>query len=696
MIGRNTSLISPGALGRVTGIKLTYPTGIQVEVGSVEQAKVLLQLCDSPQEANPTKEGDEELNPTYHFNNLHAPLHDRKTTLQNPLPYNAPYMRNRHRSMTHAQWCLININRLPKGQIEEYVLSHNRKVCPQWVFSVPIILNVHYGLKEEAKRHGAIWMSGFREWILPPMKSLVDMPRKFRPLDMTPYGPYQIHFSIGRTLNPDYSFRTSDSVIFVPDSEEEPGSVNNAPELAPNNGADHPADESVAPEHAPEEPRHEVDAANKEAVEKAKEEDDEPIDAADKKDVQAGADESVAPELAPEEPRHEVDAANKEAVEGAKEEDDEPIDAADKKDVQAGAAAAADANSTEDEYNFPTKEELMDHAESLFGPCGSHRELDGKSKIMLGNSEAAENNATALSLLSHGCNAGRCSSIRKGDRSTPHQWPQAVNNGSPATSGAPAGGRNANTPGASQDATGHTVGVTPFAAALANGQDGQNTSDSSNSSVVSPRIEARRSDYRKNSVQTMKTTEAKNPPENIFFPSLDPERCPELLPRQSTPKTKRSKLQPESSSEDDDSDSNNSYQANSFLANSNESSCSGSFKTDDCEESESEFIDQSEEDSEPFSDDYPEDAYESSDEDDDDDETPYVPPKRSSRKRKIIPTKPFEYAKRNKVSTKKQKTIQDCAPYACTTEKDGIAFLPTNAGNSANNTDDSDANGSSI
>lgn len=641
MIGRNSRLISQGALGRVTGIKLTYPTGIQVEVGSVDQAKVLLQLSDNPQEANPSKEGHEELNPTYHFDNLHAPLHDRKTTVRNPLPYNAPYMRNRHRSMSHAQCCLININRLPEEQVKEYILSHNRKVCPQWVFSVPIILNVHYGLKEEAKRHGAIWMSGFREWILPPMKSLADMPRKFRPLDMSPYRPYQIHFSIGRTLNPDYSFRTSDSVFIVPDSEEEPGSVNNGPELAPNNGADHPADESVAPELAPEEPRHEVDAANKEAVEEAKEEDDEPIDAADKKDVQAGA----------------------------------------------AAAADADADSAEHEYNFPTNEELMDVPESLFGPCGSHRELDEKSKIMLGNSEAAENNATALSLLSHGCNSGRCS--RKGDRSTPYQWPQAVHNGSPTTSGAPAGGRKANTPGASQYATGHTVGVTPFAAALANGQDGQNTSDSSNSSVVSPRIEARRSTYRKNSVQTMKTTEAKNPPENIFFPSsLDPERCPELKPR--------SKLQHESSSEDDDSDSNNSYQADSFLADSNESSCSGSFKTDDCEESESESIDQSEEDSEPFSDDYPEDAYESSDEDDDDDETPYVPPKRSSRKRKITPTKPFEYAKRKKVSTKKQKTIQDCAPYACTTEKDAIAFLPTHAGNSANNTDDSDANGSSI
>lgn len=138
MIGRNSRLISQGALGRVTGIKLTYPTGIQVEVGSVDQAKVLLQLSDNPQEANPSKEGHEELNPTYHFDNLHAPLHDRKTTVRNPLPYNAPYMRNRHRSMSHAQCCLININRLPEEQVKEYILSHNRKVCPQWVFSVPI------------------------------------------------------------------------------------------------------------------------------------------------------------------------------------------------------------------------------------------------------------------------------------------------------------------------------------------------------------------------------------------------------------------------------------------------------------------------------------------------------------------------------------------------------------------------------
>jgi hypothetical protein len=273
-------------------------------------------------------------------------------------------------------------------------------------------------------------------------------------------------------------------------------------------------------------------------------------------------------------------------------------------------------------------------------------------------------------ILVHSCSSGRCL-IRQGDSGTPDDY-------------------KCKKP--------HPVKA-PFAAALANGQDGQNTSDSSNSSVVSPRIEARRylSKYRKNSVQPLKTPEDERPPPSIFLPSLqDRERCPDLLPRHSTPKTKRSKLQPETSSEDDDSDSNNSYQADSFLDMSNESSSSGSFKTDDCEESESESIDELEEDSEPFEDDYKEEDYDSSDEDDDDDETPFVPPKRSSRKRKITPTKRFEYAKRKKVSTKKQKTIQDCAPYACTTEKDAIAFLPTNAGNSANKTDDSDANGSSI
>ena len=240
--------------------------------------------------------------------------------------------------------------------------------------------------------------------------------------------------------------------------------------------------------------------------------------------------------------------------------------------------------------------------------------------------------------------------------------------------------------------------MTAFAAAV---NTGEAVEETSNSSVVSPRIQARgRRTNGSTSVQPVKTPEEERPPPNIFFPSLDTARCPELLRRQSqsTPKTKRSKLQPESSSEDDDSDSNNSYQADSFLEMSNESSSSGSFKTDDCEESESESFEESEEESDgEFLDDYKEEDYDSSDEDDDDEEEPYVPPKRSSRKRKITPTKPFAYAKRKKVSAKKQKTIQDCAPYACTSEKDAIAFLPTaaEATNSTNNTDDSDAHGSS-
>jgi hypothetical protein len=236
----------------------------------------------------------------------------------------------------------------------------------------------------------------------------------------------------------------------------------------------------------------------------------------------------------------------------------------------------------------------------------------------------------------------------------------------------------------------------PFAAAVKNGEA---VAETSNSSVVSPRIQARRRTNGSTSVQPVKTPEGERPPPNIFFPSLDTARCPELLPRQSqsTPKTKRSKLQHDSSSEDDDSDSLNSYQDDSFLAKSNESSSSGSFKTDDCEESESECFEESEEESGQFSDDYKEGDYDGSNEDDDDEEEPYVPPKRSSSKRKITPTKPFEYAKRKKVSTKKQKTIKDCAPYACTTEKGAITFLPTaaEATNSANNNHDSDDTGSS-
>ena len=666
MIGRNTRLISPGALDRVMAIKLIFPNnGIIAEVGSMEQARQLLQLSDSPQaqEANPTKEGNEEDNPTYYFKHLPAPLYDRKTSARNPLPYDAPYMRDRPGDTPHAHWCLININRVPTGQVEEYILSHNRQVCPKYVFSVPVILRVVYELKEEAKKHGAIWLGGFGEWILPPLKSLLDMPKKFRPTDMTPYLPFQIHFSMGRTLNPDFSFRRC-GVISLTDSEEESGSA-------------------ARPEQAPEGPLDDeaIDAAAEEAVEEAKEEDDEPIDA-----------------------------AAEEAVEEAKEEDDEPIDAADKKDIQAGAAAAAaasdaddDATSAEIEYPFPPDEDLMAVSRSLFGPCDD-RELDEQSKNMLRNSvdntsQAAKNNATARTLLTHSCNSGRCSKNQEGGRcKNPFQWPQAVNNGSPPTSEAPAaaGGRNGSTTAASQHGKA-TAGMTPFAAAVNNGEAVEETS---NSSVVSPRIQARgHTTNGSTSVQPLKTPEEERPPPNIFFPSLDRARCPELLPRQSqsTPKTKRSKLQHDSSSEDDDSDSLNSYQADSFLAMSNESSSSGSFKTDDCEESESECFEESEEGSGQFSDDYKEEDYDSSDEDDHDDEEQYVPPKRSSSKRKITPTKPFEYAKRKKVSSKKQKTIKDCAPYACTTEKRAIAFLPTaaEATNSANNNHDSDGTGSS-
>ena len=111
MIGRNTSLISPGALE--AAIKITYPTGITVQVGTMEQARQLLQLSDSPQaqENNPANEDNEEDNRTYYFKHLPVPLHDRKTSPRNPLPYGAPYMRFRPRDTPHADWCLININR---------------------------------------------------------------------------------------------------------------------------------------------------------------------------------------------------------------------------------------------------------------------------------------------------------------------------------------------------------------------------------------------------------------------------------------------------------------------------------------------------------------------------------------------------------------------------------------------------------
>ena len=108
-----------------------------------------------------------------------------------------------------------------------------------------------------------------------------------------------------------------------------------------------------------------------------------------------------------------------------------------------------------------------------------------------------------------------------------------------------------------------------------------------------------------------------------------------------------------------------------------------------CEESDSESIEESEYSDEDFIDDFNEDDYDTSEDEDDDDEPPYVPPKRSSSKRKIIQPKPFGYGKKKKkVSTKKQKTLQDCAPYACTAEKRAIDFLPSVADNSANNNHD--------
>ena len=221
------------------------------------------------------------------------------------------------------------------------------------------------------------------------------------------------------------------------------------------------------------------------------------------------------------------------------------------------------------------------------------------------------------------------------------------------------------------------------------GNGGEERQDTSDSSVGSPRIAARLRNNVGDSVQPMKTAEDSDedenpPPEELFIP--------DLFSRRHIPNKKKSKLQHETSSEDelaDDDESVGKYEDDSFCAlEENKSSSSRSFKTDDCEESESESIDESEYSDDQFSDDFNEDDYDTSEDEDDDDEPPYVPPKRSSSKRKIIKPKPFGYGKKKKVSTKKQKTLQDGAPYACTAEKRAIAFLPSVADNPANNNHD--------
>ena len=635
-------------------IKLTFSNGVQAECCTLQQVKELLAYSQRPpsnqddgrsqrerpppnqdegrsqRQRPPSNRGDK----TYIYDRLYGPLFDKYVSPTNQLPYDAPFMKDRPRGLTHAQWCMIRMNELPRGQIEEIVLSHNGKVIPEWTYSVPIILNVDYRTKERAKLYGAIWMPGYGYWILGPMMSLKDVPPEFRPNDLSPYAPFRVHFSMGIKLDPTFKFylNSKEAVNLVDDESEEGAAPSAGPEQeaerAGGNNGHEEGPEEVAAGTAEDPPQPSGDNGDEEGPE----------------EEEAGTPQLRASDGAEEEEA--TGGAEANVDNGGQEDKLEDGNKEESKEEAAKEKPKEDEASDMSEYEFPPDEAMIEEGnkvDSLFNKCSQKelKELDEKSKA----------------LLRHVCDE-RCRKERRA---------------SPAAT---------------------TTPVTPFAAAKGNG--GEEPQDTSDSSVGSPRIEARRRNNESESNQPMKTAEDSDEDESPPTPTEDL-FIPELISRQHIPDKKKSKLQSklqqETSSEDelaDDDESEDEYEDDSFCkVDDNKSSSSRSFKTDDCEESESESIDESEYSDEDFIDDFNEDDYDTSEDEDDDDEPPYVPPKRSSSKRKIIQPKPFGYGKKKKkVSTKKQKTLQDCAPYACTAEKRAIDFLPSVADNSANNNHD--------